>query len=46
MAGKSDRQRLLLGCHVTIQVVAFVVVALALAAAVGFAILSWLESTA
>ena len=46
MASKSDRQRLLLGCHLTVQTVVFVVVALALAAAVGLAVLSWLESTA
>ncbi len=43
---KSDRHRVLLGVHVTVQTVLLVAVALALATAVGLAILSWLEGTA
>ena len=46
MAGSPDRQRVLLGVHMTVQVVALVVVALGLTTLVGLAVLSWLESTA
>lgn len=43
---ESDRQRSLLGVHVTAQVVVFVLVALGFTALIGLAVLDWLERTA
>ena len=40
-----ERQRFVLGVHVTAQVVSIVLAALGLACLVGVAVLSWLEST-
>ena len=46
VASSPDRQRVLLGVHVTTQVVALVLLALGLTTLVGLAVLSWLERTA
>jgi len=44
--GRSDRQRSLLGVHVTGQLVAILLAALLLTTLVGLAVLTWLERTA
>lgn len=41
-----DRQRVLFGVHVTMQLVALVLAAVALTTLVGFAVLEWLERSA
>ena len=43
---RSDRQRSLLGVHVTGQLVAILLAALLLTTLVGLAVLTWLERTA
>lgn len=46
VSSRSDRQRVLLGVHVTAQAVLIVIAALVLTSFVGLAVLSWLERTA
>jgi hypothetical protein len=46
VASDPQRQRSLLGVHVTLQLVALLVAALFLTALVGLAVLDWLERTA
>lgn len=46
MNGSSDRQRSLLGVHVTGQLVAILVATLLLTTLIGLAVLTWLERTA
>lgn len=46
MTSGPDRQRELLGVHVTVQLVVFVLTALALTSLIAFAVLTWLERMA
>ena len=46
MDSRTGRQRSLLGVHLTMQLVAFVLVTLGFTALIGLAVLEWLESTA